>query len=124
LDFLITRHDDASALVKCRQESAMEPDAHRPRWKTLLAFAIIYFVWGSTFLAIRVGVRELPPLLFAAMRFFAAGIVLFIWVMTHGERLPTRRQWASIFLLAFLIFVIDYGCLFWASSGCLPALRP
>ena len=94
----------------------MEPDAEHPRWKTLLAFSIIYFVWGSTFLAIRIGVRELPPLLFAAMRFLAAGIVLFAWVMTHGERLPGRRQWASIFLLAFLIFVIDYGCLFWAEQ--------
>ena len=94
----------------------MEPDADHPRWKTLLAFSIIYFVWGSTFLAIRIGVRELPPLLFAAMRFLAAGIVLFAWVMTHGERLPARRQWASIFLLAFLIFVIDYGCLFWAEQ--------
>ena len=94
----------------------MEPDADHPRWKTLLAFAIIYFVWGSTFLAIRIGVQELPPLLFAAMRFLAAGIVLFVWVMTHGERLPSRRQWASILLLAFLIFVIDYGCLFWAEQ--------
>lgn len=94
----------------------MDPDANHPRWKTLLAFAIIYFVWGSTFLAIRIGVRELPPLLFAAMRFFAAGIVLFVWVLTQGERLPGRRQWGSIFLLAFLIFVIDYGCLFWAEQ--------
>ena len=71
----------------------MEPDAQRPRWKTLLAFAIIYFVWGSTFLAIRIGVRELPPLLFAAMRFFVAGIVLFLWMIAQGERPPTRRQW-------------------------------
>jgi drug/metabolite transporter (DMT)-like permease len=63
----------------------MEPDARRPHWKTLLAFAIIYFVWGSTFLAIRIGVHELPPLLFAAMRFLAAGIVLFLWVIAHGE---------------------------------------
>ena len=45
----------------------MEGTFHRPAWKTLLAFAIIYFVWGSTFLAIRVGVREVPPLLFASM---------------------------------------------------------
>jgi len=94
----------------------MEPDTHRPRWKTLPAFAIIYLVWGSTFLAIRIGVKELPPLLFAAMRFLAAGIVLFAWTLTHGERLPARRQWGSIFLLAFLIFVIDYGCLFWAEQ--------
>jgi drug/metabolite transporter (DMT)-like permease len=94
----------------------MESNAQSPRWKTLLAFAIIYFVWGSTFLAIRIGVREMPPLLFAAMRFFAAGIILFVWTLAHGERLPARRQWASIFLLAFLIFVIDYGCLFWAEQ--------
>ena len=43
------------------------------RWKTLIAFAIIYFVWGSTFYAIRVGVHEVPPLLLAAVRFTIAG---------------------------------------------------
>jgi hypothetical protein len=43
----------------------MESMSHRPAWKTLLAFAIIYFVGRSTFLAIRVGVREVPPLLLA-----------------------------------------------------------
>ena len=53
----------------------MEAAIHRPAWKTLLAFAIIYFVWGSTFLAIRVGVREVPPFLLAAMRFLVAGVV-------------------------------------------------
>jgi drug/metabolite transporter (DMT)-like permease len=94
----------------------MELEPHRPRWKTLLAFAIIYFVWGSTFLAIRIGVRELPPLLFAAMRFFVAGIVLYLWMIAHGERSPTRRQWMSAALLALLIFVVDYGCLFWAEK--------
>lgn len=94
----------------------METAAHRPAWKTLLAFAIIYFVWGSTFLAIRVGVREVPPLLFAAMRFLPAGLVLFAWTLAKGEHLPTARQWASISLLATLIFVIDYGLLFWAEQ--------
>jgi hypothetical protein len=44
----------------------MEDKTHPPMWKTLLAFAIIYFVWGSTFLAIRVGVREVPPFLLDA----------------------------------------------------------
>ena len=42
------------------------------RWKTLLAFGTIYFVWGSTFLAIRVGVLAMPPLLFAADGFCSA----------------------------------------------------
>src|SRR5215470_4830926 len=86
------------------------------RWKTLLAFAIIYFVWGSTFLAIRIGVREVPPLLLAAIRFFVAGLVLYLWVSARGERRPTVRQWAAASLLAFFIFVCDYGLLFWAEQ--------
>src|SRR5580658_7799844 len=94
----------------------MAPNAHRPSWKTLLAFAIIYFVWGSTYLAIRVGVREVPPFLLAAMRFLVAGLVLFGWTMARGERPPSRRQWASLSLLALLIFALDYGLLFWAEQ--------
>jgi drug/metabolite transporter (DMT)-like permease len=94
----------------------MEAKSHHPPWKTLLAFAIIYFVWGSTFLAIRIGVHEVPPFLFAAMRFVVAGLVLCGWRAAHGERSPGARQWSSIFLLAVLIFVIDYGLLFWAEQ--------
>jgi drug/metabolite transporter (DMT)-like permease len=90
-------------------------DRHRT-WKTLLAFAIIYFVWGSTFLAIRVGVREVPPFLLAAMRFLIAGLVLYAWMIARGERSPSRRQWMSASLLAVLIFVLDYGLLFWAEQ--------
>jgi len=89
---------------------------HRPAWKTLLAFAIIYLVWGSTFLAIRIGVREVPPFLLAAMRFLVAGLVLYGWMTARGERAPSVRQWASILVLAVLIFVIDYGLLFWAEQ--------
>ncbi len=94
----------------------MEAQTHRPAWKTWLAFAIIYFVWGSTFLAIRIGVREVPPFLLAAMRFFIAGLVLYIWMNVRGERSPSSREWSSAFLLAFLIFVLDYGLLFWAEQ--------
>ena len=94
----------------------MKHDAHRPTWKTLLAFAIIYFVWGSTFLAIRIGVHEVPPFLFAAMRFSVAGVILFGWMIAKGECSPNHRQWMSIALLAVLIFVLDYGLLFWAEQ--------
>ena len=94
----------------------METASHRPAWKTLLAFAIIYFVWGSTFLAIRVGVREVPPFLLAGMRFLVAGLVLYGWMVAHGERSPSFRQWMSASLLAVMIFVCDYGLLFWAEQ--------
>jgi drug/metabolite transporter (DMT)-like permease len=94
----------------------MEAAGHRATWKTLLAFATIYFVWGSTFLAIRVGVREVPPFLLAAIRFLIAGAVLYGWTIARGERSPNGRQWASVALLAVLIFVLDYGLLFWAEQ--------
>ena len=94
----------------------MENEGHRATWKTLLAFGIIYFVWGSTFLAIRVGVREVPPLILAAMRFFVAGVVLYGWMMARGERSPSGREWRSASLLGIVIFVLDYGLLFWAEQ--------
>jgi drug/metabolite transporter (DMT)-like permease len=87
-----------------------------PSWKTMLAFGIIYFVWGSTFLAIRVGVREVPPLVFASMRFFVAGAVLYGWMRLKGTPSPTRREWRTVTLLALCIFVVDYGLLFWAEQ--------
>jgi drug/metabolite transporter (DMT)-like permease len=94
----------------------MEAAVRPPTWKTMLAFAIIYFVWGSTFLAIRIGVREVPPLLLAAMRFFTAGAVLFTWMRLKGTPSPKLREWASASLLALCIFVFDYGLLFWAEK--------
>ena len=94
----------------------MAANIDRPAWKTLLAFAIIYLVWGSTFFAIRIGVSEVPPFIFAAMRFLVAGLVLVGWTVANGERSPTMRQWASVSVLAILTFVFDYGMVFWAEQ--------
>jgi drug/metabolite transporter (DMT)-like permease len=85
-------------------------------WKILIAFATIYFVWGSTFLAIRVGVREVPPFLLAAMRFTVAGVVLYAWMRLKGVKGPTAREWRSASLLGAIIFLVDYGALFWAEQ--------
>src|SRR6204780_2623801 len=85
-------------------------------WKTLLAFGIIYFVWGSTFLAIRIGVHEVPPLLFAAMRFGTAGLALLLWTVAKRERMPVGKQWLTLAVLAAMIFLCDYGLLFWAEQ--------
>src|ERR1700740_2710129 len=93
-------------------EAALKPRA----WQVLLAFAIIYFVWGSTYLAIRVGVREVPPFMLAGMRFLVSGVVLYGWMRLNGAPPPSRRQWAGATLLGTLIFLVDYGCLFWAEQ--------
>jgi len=81
-----------------------------------LAFAILYLVWGSTYFAIRVGVSEVPPFLFAAMRFLIAGLVLYGWIIARGEPSPRGVQWASASLLAILFFVLDYGLVYWAEQ--------
>jgi drug/metabolite transporter (DMT)-like permease len=94
----------------------LETVEHPASWKILLAFAVIYFVWGSTFLAIRVGVHEVPPFLLAGMRFLVSGVVLYSWMRLKGVQNPTPRQWAGATLLGTLIFLVDYGCLFWAEQ--------
>ena len=92
----------------------MQAPTRPATWKVVLAFAIIYFVWGSTFLAIRVGVREVPPFLLAGMRFLIAGMALYAGMRVRGTPSPTAREWGAASLLAVLIFVLDYGLLFWA----------
>jgi drug/metabolite transporter (DMT)-like permease len=63
-----------------------------------------------------VGVREVPPLVLAAIRFSVAGLVLFGWMLVRGERAPSGRQWRSASLLGMIIFLFDYGLLFWAEQ--------
>lgn len=92
----------------------MDTTSRPAKWKILLAFSIIYFVWGSTFLAIRIGVREVPPFLLAGLRFLSAGMILYAWMRIRGVHPPNRREWVSASLLAIVIFVLDYGLLFWA----------
>jgi hypothetical protein len=60
--------------------------AYRETGKTRLAFAMIYFVWGSALTAIRAGIREVPPFLFAAMYSMVASLVLCRWMIARGER--------------------------------------
>jgi drug/metabolite transporter (DMT)-like permease len=90
--------------------------ARPARWKILLAFSLIYFVWGSTYLAIRIGVREIPPFLMAGMRFTAAGVAMLAWMRIAGAPVPTLREWRGATLLGTLMFLIDYACLFWAEQ--------
>lgn len=91
-------------------------DPRPASWKILLAFGIIYFVWGSTYLSIRVGVREVPPFLLAGIRFLVAGVFLYGWMRLKGVAHPNGREWAGILLQGTLIFLIDYGCVFWAEQ--------
>jgi drug/metabolite transporter (DMT)-like permease len=79
-------------------------------------FAIIYIFWGGTFLAIRIGVEQMAPLLVAAARFLLAGGILYVWARWRGAPHPTRREWWGATELAVFMFLAGYGVLFWAET--------
>ncbi|HEX4896243.1 MAG TPA: EamA family transporter [Solimonas sp.] len=83
--------------------------------QVVLAFALIYVVWGSTYLAIRIGVSEQPPLLFAGVRFLIAAPILLAYGFWRGLRLPTaRRDWNIIAITAVLMLVGGNGLVTWS----------
>jgi drug/metabolite transporter (DMT)-like permease len=82
------------------------------------ALATIYVVWGSTFLAIAIVVRDLPPFLSMALRHLVAGTLLFGWVWwRRGGRLALgRREWGAAFVFGGLLFLVSHGGLAWAQQ--------
>ena len=88
----------------------------RARILTILAFAAIYLIWGSTYLAIRIAVATVPPLFAAGTRFLFAGAVLFIWAVARGGALPSRMEWRNLAIQGVLLFLIAYGGVFWAEK--------
>ncbi len=93
-----------------------DKEAESLKIRTILAFFAIYVLWGTTFLAIRIAVEELPPLFAAGTRFFTAGVVLYAFMRIKGEVKPTLAQWRSLTIMALLMFVAEYGPLFWAEK--------
>jgi drug/metabolite transporter (DMT)-like permease len=82
------------------------------------ALATIYVVWGSTFLAIAVVVRDLPPFLSMALRHLVAGSLLFAWAWSRrrGSARLGARQWGAAFIFGGLLFLVGHGGLAWAQQ--------
>lgn len=73
------------------------------RLSLVLAFAAIYLIWGSTYLAIRFAVESTPPFLMAGVRFLVAGVAMIAWARWRGVALPTARQWRAAFIVGSLL---------------------
>ena len=82
----------------------------------LAAFAAIYLIWGSTYLAIRYAVETFPPLLMMGIRHLTAGAVLYGWSRWRGVSSPTLREWVHPALIGTLLFVGGHGSLAWAEQ--------
>jgi len=82
----------------------------------VLAFLAIYFVWGSTYLAIRIVVATVPPLFAAGVRFTLAGAALYLWARVRGIPAPSHHEWRSLSVMGALMFLVAYAGLFWAEK--------
>jgi drug/metabolite transporter (DMT)-like permease len=118
-----------SASVDLVGRDRSEPDWHLARrWGVPVAWLTLCIVWSSTWLAIKIGLRDLPPISYAGIRFLVAIIVLFAVSAGRVRLLPQRRF--DYLLLAFtgvLMFAVNYGFLFWGelhvSSGLAAVLQ-
>ena len=112
----------------------------RPRARIWVALAVVYVVWGSTYLGIDLAVRTIPPFLMAAVRFLVAGSLLYAWAIRRGDRRrldgagnerrgrlgrrrsgnrsdrPTARHWLSAFLIAAPMLVVGNAAVGWAEQ--------
>jgi drug/metabolite transporter (DMT)-like permease len=82
----------------------------------VLAFAAIYLIWGSTYLAIRIGLETLPPFFMMGIRSLSAGGLLMAWAGLRGADRPSVAQWRSAIVLGVLFFVVGHGALAWGAE--------
>jgi drug/metabolite transporter (DMT)-like permease len=86
------------------------------RARVIAAFAVVYLVWGSTYLAIRYAVETLPPFLMAGSRFVLAGLLLHAWAAWRGAPRPTVAAWRWAVLVGALFVPLGNGLVVWAEQ--------
>src|SRR5262245_28549617 len=82
--------------------------------RAYLAWAVVCIVWGTTYLAIRIALQTIPPMLMAAMRWIAAGLVLIVALQMTGQALPRPRSWPALTVLGILLLGFGNGAVVWA----------
>lgn len=87
-----------------------------PRWLVLLAFAAVYFIWGSSYLGVRFAIESIPPFMMGGVRFMTAGALLMLFTRWRGAPWPTRANWREAAILAVLLFLMANGAVIWASQ--------
>ncbi len=107
----MTTQIGAAYSVKRQHASVGRSVTPPSREKVILAFASVYVIWGSTYLAIRIAIETLPPFLMAGTRFLIAGAVLYLGSRMRGAEPPTRVHWRSTAIVGALLFLGGNGAL-------------
>lgn len=91
-------------------------DAGPKRWQLILAFASVYLIWGSTYLAIKFAIETIPPFLMAGVRFLTSGAILYGWARARGAQRPSRVHWKSAAIVGVLLLLGGNGGVVWAEQ--------
>ena len=86
-------------------------------WKLTGAFAALYLIWGSTYLAIRFALETLPPFTMSGARFVVAGTILYGWARLRGAASPVLRHWPPALLIGVLLLLLGNGGVVWAEQS-------
>lgn len=93
------------------------PSAAAPsRARVIAAYAAVYVVWGSTYLAINFAIATLPPFLMAGARFLVAGLVLYVWMRARGAVRPSAAQWKVATIIGAFLLLGGNGAVVWAEQ--------
>jgi drug/metabolite transporter (DMT)-like permease len=94
----------------------MTPEARAKRGRLIAAFAAVYVIWGSTYLAIRYAVGTIPPFLMAGTRFLVSGAILYAWARRRGTEAPSRAVWRAGTITGVLMLFGGNGGVVWAEQ--------
>jgi drug/metabolite transporter (DMT)-like permease len=86
------------------------------RAQIIAAFASIYLVWGSTYLAISYAVQTIPPFLMGGLRFLVSGAALYAWARYRGAGRPTRIHWRNAIIAGAFLLLGGNGAVVWAEQ--------
>ncbi len=84
--------------------------------RVVAAFAAIYLIWGTTYLAIRIGLESFPPFLMGSFRFIIAGSLLYAWSRSRGAPAPRRFEWKATAIAGAFLFLGGQGSVVWAET--------
>jgi drug/metabolite transporter (DMT)-like permease len=95
----------------------MSPDERKHRWQVIIAFALVYVFWGSTYLGIRIGLEKIAPELLAGTRFFIAGALMLVWCVSGGRSVRVRPGEAlRLAVIGILLLSVSNVILVWAEQ--------
>jgi drug/metabolite transporter (DMT)-like permease len=89
---------------------------HATRAQIIAAFASIYLVWGSTYLAIRYAIETIPPFTMGGIRFLVSGAMLYAWARYRGAPKPTRLHWRNAVIAGGFLLLGGNGAVVWAEQ--------